>query len=90
MAHSHFVAVCSVCLKADVKFDVWQRRLIDAFRRMVYRNPLVLIVLVVDCFVDLIWVGGWVGRERDNSNLNSKNLFYKDCSLGSFKNVSNN
>ena len=27
-------------------------------------------------------------RERENSN--SKTLFYKDCSLGSFKNLSNN
>ena len=31
-------------------------------------------------------------RERENStsNSNSKTLFYKDCSLGSFKNLSNN
>ena len=28
------------------------------------------------------------GRERENSN--SKTLFYKDCSLGSLKNLSNN
>ena len=48
-----------------MKFDVWQRRLIDAFRRMVYRNPLVLIVLVVDCFVDLIWVGTDLGGARE-------------------------
>ena len=27
---------------------------------------------------------------RENSNSNSKTLFYKDCSLGSFKNLSNN
>ena len=29
-------------------------------------------------------------RERENLNSNSKTLFYKDCSLGSFKNLSNN
>ena len=30
-------------------------------------------------------------RERgENSNSNSKTLFYKDCSLGSVKNLSNN
>ena len=29
-----------------------------------------------------------VMRERENSNL--KTLFYKDCSLGSVKNLSNN
>ena len=29
-------------------------------------------------------------RERENSNMNSKTLFYKDCSLSSFKNLSNN
>ena len=29
-------------------------------------------------------------RERENSISNSKTLFYKDCSLGSFKNLSNN
>ena len=28
--------------------------------------------------------------ERENSNSNSKTLFYKDCSLGSVKNLSNN
>ena len=28
--------------------------------------------------------------ERENSNSNSQTLFYKDCSLGSFKNLSNN
>ena len=28
--------------------------------------------------------------DRQNSNSNSKTLFYKDCSLGSFKNLSNN
>ena len=27
---------------------------------------------------------------NSNSNLNSKTLFYKDCSLGSFKNLSHN
>ena len=43
--------------------------------------------------------GGGGGRERErekeggggeNSNSISKTLFYKDCSLGSFKNLSNN
>ena len=29
-------------------------------------------------------------RERERENSNSKTLFYKDCSLGSFKNLSNN
>ena len=29
-------------------------------------------------------------RERENSNSNLKTLFYKDCSLGSVKNLSNN
>ena len=29
-------------------------------------------------------------RENSNSNSNSKTLFYKDCSLGSVKNLSNN
>ena len=29
-------------------------------------------------------------KERENSNLKSKTLFYKDCSLSSFKNLSNN
>ena len=29
-------------------------------------------------------------EEKKNSNSNSKTLFYKDCSLGSFKNLSNN
>ena len=29
-------------------------------------------------------------RERGNSNLNSKTLFDKDCSLGSVRNLSNN
>ena len=29
-------------------------------------------------------------RERENSISNSKTLFYKDCSLGSVKNLSNN
>ena len=29
-------------------------------------------------------------RERENSNSNSKTLFHKDCSLDSFKNLSNN
>ena len=29
-------------------------------------------------------------RERDRKNSNSKTLFYKDCSLGSVKNLSNN
>ena len=29
-------------------------------------------------------------RDRDRENSNSKTLFYKDCSLGSFKNLSNN
>ena len=29
-------------------------------------------------------------RERENLNSNSKTLFYKDCSLGSVKNLSNN
>ena len=33
------------------------------------------------------WDRHW---ERENSNSNSKTLFYKDCSLGSFKNLSNN
>ena len=28
-------------------------------------------------------------RERERENSNSKTLFYKDCSLGSFKNLSN-
>ena len=28
--------------------------------------------------------------QRENSNSNSKTLFYKDCSLGSVKNLSNN
>ena len=28
--------------------------------------------------------------ERDRENSNSENLFYKDCSLGSVKNLSNN
>ena len=32
--------------------------------------------------------GGGGGRERENSN--SQTLFYKDCSLGSVKNLSNN
>ena len=30
------------------------------------------------------------GRDGENLNLNSKTLFYKDCSLGSDKNLSNN
>ena len=29
-------------------------------------------------------------RERERENSNSKTLFYKDCSLGSVKNLSNN
>ena len=29
-------------------------------------------------------------RERERESLNSKTLFYKDCSLGSAKNLSNN
>ena len=29
-------------------------------------------------------------RERERENSNSKTLFYKDCSLGSIKNLSNN
>ena len=29
-------------------------------------------------------------RERENLNSNSKTLFYKDCSLGLVKNLSNN
>ena len=29
-------------------------------------------------------------RERERENSNSKTLFYKDCSIGSFKNLSNN
>ena len=29
-------------------------------------------------------------RERERENLKSKTLFYKDCSLGSVKNLSNN
>ena len=29
------------------------------------------------------------GRERESSNSNSKTLFYKDCSLGSVKNLTN-
>ena len=29
-------------------------------------------------------------RQRESSNSNSKTLFYKDCSLGSVKNLSNN
>ena len=29
-------------------------------------------------------------RERERENSNSKILFYKDCSLGSFKNLPNN
>ena len=33
---------------------------------------------------------GPLKRENSNSNSNSKTLFYKDCSLGSFKNLSNN
>ena len=31
--------------------------------------------------------GGGREREGENSNLNSKTLFYKDCSLGSVKNL---
>ena len=37
--------------------------------------------------------GGWGvgkggrGRERERENSNSKTLFYKDCSLGSVKNL---
>ena len=30
------------------------------------------------------------GRDTENSNSNSKTLFYKDCSLGLGKNLSNN
>ena len=30
------------------------------------------------------------GREGERENLNSKTLFYKDCSLGSVKNLCNN
>ena len=30
------------------------------------------------------------GRERERENSNSKTLFYKDCSLGSVKNLSIN
>ena len=50
-----------------------------------------------------MWVSVWVcecvcvcvcvcvlERERVNSNSNLKTLFYKDCSLGSVKNLSNN
>ena len=33
---------------------------------------------------------GMEGGGREYSNSNSKTLFYKDCSLGSFKNLSNN
>ena len=32
----------------------------------------------------------WRGRERERENSNWKTLFYKDCSLGSVKNLSNN
>ena len=35
-------------------------------------------------------LGGREGREGEKSNSNSKTLFYKDCSLGSVKNLSNN
>ena len=35
-------------------------------------------------------LGGEGSGERENSNLNSKTLFYKDCSLASVKNLSNN
>ena len=31
-----------------------------------------------------------VGRQAGRENSNSKTLFYKDCSLGSVKNLSNN
>ena len=34
--------------------------------------------------------GGREGGERERENSNSKTLFYKDCSLGSVKNLSIN
>ena len=34
--------------------------------------------------------GERVGREGDRENWKLKTLFYKDCSSGSFKNLSNN
>ena len=39
-----------------------------------------------------VWKGGGGSgqAERGGENSNSKTLFYKDCSLGSFKNLSNN
>ena len=37
-----------------------------------------------------MWREGDGEREREKSNSHSKTLFYKDCSLGSVKNLSNN
>ena len=37
-----------------------------------------------------VWILPQRERERENSNRNLKTLFYKDCSLGSVKNLSNN
>ena len=34
--------------------------------------------------------GGEWGGQRERENSNSKTLFYKDCGLGSVKNLSNN
>ena len=34
--------------------------------------------------------GGGGHRERETENSNSKTLFYKDCNLGSVKNLSKN
>ena len=35
-----------------------------------------------------VWCVCVCERERERENSNSKTLFYKDCSLGSFKNLS--
>ena len=88
-----FVAACTqFCVKYSTVFMQKSPAAKSSKNRILLHNIQTLwlrsLLLMQPIIRPRLFVDTRAVRERENSN--SKTLFYKDCSLGSFKNLSNN